>query len=119
MENIDKVQTIDAYINQFDGVQKVKLQEFNQIITSSFPKLKSKIAWNMLSFYNRKIIISFAAHKHHLGLYPGPEVISFYSKRLEKYLITKGSIHLPYDHTIDVDLIKDIIFYNLEHEEKK
>lgn len=116
MKLIDKIALIGDYLNQFEGIQKEKIQEFYLLIKTNFPHLKEKMAWRMPTFYDRKIILSFAAHKHHLGLSPGPEVISHYQNRLENYTITKGSIHVEYDQRIDKDLIFDIVKYNIEHQ---
>lgn len=115
---MQKNQPIMDYINQFEGIKQEKLIELYEFIQSQFPNLSSKIAWQMPSFYDQKIIISFSAIKNHLGLYPGPEVILFFQEELKKYTTTKGSIHIPYDQPLDYHLLINIIQYNLSQQGK-
>ncbi len=112
-------QSILDYINQFEGIQREKLIELYEFIQYDFPKLKAKIAWQMPSFYDEKIIISFAANQKHLGLYPGPNAILFFQEELKTYVTTKGSIHIPYDSPLDRNLWVKIIKFNLENQGKK
>jgi len=68
----------------------------------------------MPTFFLKGNIIHFAAHKKHIGLYPGPKVIEVFSHRLEGYKITKGAIQIANDTPLDSSLIRDIVRFNIE-----
>ncbi|MFA7055566.1 MAG: DUF1801 domain-containing protein [Acholeplasmataceae bacterium] len=108
-----KETSIINYINHFDQIKRAKLLEIYELISREFPFLKEKIAWQMPSFYDQKIVISFAAHDKHLGVYPGLEVIEAFHQDLKPYKTTKGSIHFSFDQPLDQNLIINIVNYNL------
>ena len=56
----------------------------------------------------RRNIIHFAASKKHLGLYPGGEATAVFADELAGYEVSKGTIRLPYDQELPVELIKKI-----------
>ncbi len=111
----NKISTIDDYIKSCDESIQPKLNELRQLILDIAPELKEKISWGMPTFYMKKNIIHFAAHKNHVGLYPGPDAIVVFSDRLAQYQTSKGAIKIPNDKEFDKALIKDIILYNIQN----
>lgn len=63
----------------------------------------------MPTFKGKHNIIHFAANKKHLGLYPGEKAIEHFADRLSEYKTSKGTIQLPYDKPMPLDLIADIV----------
>jgi uncharacterized protein YdhG (YjbR/CyaY superfamily) len=112
-ENIDK-QTIDDYIEMCSVEIQPKLHELRKIILEVAPELKEKISWKMPTFYLKENIIHFAAHKKHIGLYPGVEAIVNFAERLEDYKTSKGAIQIPNDKALDIELIQDIVKFNIQ-----
>lgn len=108
------IQTIDDYIFACPEAIQPKLEELKQIILSAAPEMTEKISWQMPTFYLRGNVIHFAAHKKHIGIYPGPEAIEKFAKRLESYKTSKGAIQIPNDKPLDSLLIKDIVKFNIE-----
>ena len=62
----------------------------------------------MPTYRKKHNLIQFAASKKHIGLYPGPEAVEAFSDRLKEYETSKGTIRLPYDRPLPLDLIGDI-----------
>ena len=64
----------------------------------------------MPTYWKDHNIIHFAAQKKHIGLYPGPEAVEVFGRKLEeaglKY--SKGSIQIPYSDSLPLDLIAEI-----------
>ena len=64
----------------------------------------------MPTYWKDHNIIHFAAQKKHIGLYPGPEAVEAFGRKLEeaglKY--SKGSIRIPYSDSLPLDLIGEI-----------
>lgn len=110
----NKIGTIEEYINSFDEEIRPRLNELRQLIIDIAPELKEKISWGMPTFYMKKNIIHFAAHKKHIGLYPGPDAIVAFADRLADYQTSKGAIRIPNDKEFDIELIKDMILFNLQ-----
>ena len=109
----NKLKTIDEYIAACVPENQPKLTELRQLILTAEPKLKEKISWQMPTFYVDYNVIHFAAHKNHIGIYPGPEAIETFSERLKGYKVSKGAFQIPYDRPFDAALITDIIRFNL------
>ena len=105
---VDKPSTIDEYIlAQPEGVQQL-LQEVRDTILAVIPDAEEKISWSMPTFRKKYNIIHFAAHKKHIGLYPGDEAIVHFADRLIEYKSSKGAVQFPYDKPIPFELIAEI-----------
>ncbi|MCL2562592.1 MAG: DUF1801 domain-containing protein [Oscillospiraceae bacterium] len=98
-----EIDTIDAYIaEQAEDVREI-LSQVRAVIREAAPEATEKLAWKMPTFWQEKNVIQFAAHKKHLGLYPGDLTGSPFAE----YQSSKGTIQIPYDK-IDLDLIADV-----------
>jgi len=71
-------------------------------------RLAEKISLSMPTYWKKYNIIQFAAHKNHIGLYAGTEAVVEFEERLEEYKTSKGSIRLPYDKPLPLELIGEI-----------
>lgn len=114
MQEKISILTIDDYISACPEEIQPKLKELRQIISRAEPEMTEKISWQMPTFFLKGNVIHFAAHKKHIGLYPGPKAIEVFSHRLESYKTTKGAIQIPNDVPLDSNLIRDIVRFNIE-----
>ena len=106
-----KIETIDAYISdQPDEVRPI-LQKIRETIRAALPEATEKIAWSMPYFWQGENIISFAAHKKHISIYPGERAVSDFADRLTDYKTSKGTIQFPIEAPIDYGLIADLSRY--------
>lgn len=64
----------------------------------------------MPTYWKDHNIIHFAAQKKHIGLYPGPEAVEFFSEKLKQggLKFSKGSIQIPYSKELPLKLISEI-----------
>ena len=53
-------------------------------------------------------LIQFAASQKHIGLYPGPEAVEAFADRLASFPTSKGTICLPLNQPMPLELIADI-----------
>lgn len=106
--------TIDAYIA--DRPEKIQpiLNQVRDIIRASLPDAKERISWRMPTFWDKTNIVHFAAHKNHLGIYPGEQAMVHFSDRLKDYKTSKGAIQFPYNKPIPFDLIGEIAVWCYE-----
>ncbi len=62
----------------------------------------------MPSFSYRRILVTFAAFKHHIGFYPTPSAVKAFAKDLTKFATAKGSIQFPLEKPLPLRLIRKI-----------
>jgi uncharacterized protein YdhG (YjbR/CyaY superfamily) len=105
-----KPQTIDEYIAAQDESVQPKLNEIRTVLRSALPDAEERISWSMPTYRKDHNIIHFAAQKKHIGLYPGPEAVAYFSGRLDQagLLYSKGSIQIPYSDDLPLELIAEI-----------
>lgn len=103
-------ETVEEYIFAQDEGIRDQLRNVRQVLVSRLPDAKEKISWSMPTYWKDHNIIHFAAQKKHIGLYPGPEAVAFFSEKLDqaglKY--SKGSIQIPYSDELPMELIAEI-----------
>ncbi len=108
--------SIDAYIAASPEENRVRLNEIRDLILQTVPQLQETISWGMPTFKLRgKNLAHFAAHKHHLGFYPGEEPIVVFKERLAEYKTSKGAVQLPWSKALPKELIRDMLLWQLEH----
>ncbi len=115
--------SIDEYILEFPGEVQDKMRELREIIRKAAPKATEKISWAMPTFYLHGNLVHFAAHKSHIGFYPGASGVEVFSDRLLKYKTSKGAIQFPLSEPLPKKLIQDIVKFrvteNIQSFEKK
>ena len=100
--------TIEEYIlRQPEDVQPY-LRQVDSAIRAALPEAEEKISWSMPTYWRGHNLIQFAASKRHIGLYPGPEAVEAFAGRLEGFQTSKGTIRLPYDRPLPLELIAEI-----------
>lgn len=72
----------------------------------------------MPTFYLKGNLIHFAAHKKHIGLYPGAEAIEYFTKDLQTYKTSKGAIQISLNQPLPKELITKIAKFNIERNRK-
>ena len=102
--------TVEEYILAQDEEIRDQLQKVRKELLGRLPDATEKISWSMPTYWKEHNIIHFAAQKKHIGLYPGPEAVEFFSEKLDqaglKY--SKGSIQIPYSNDLPLNLIAEI-----------
>ena len=104
----DAPQTVEEYITSQPEEVRQFLTDIRAAIRAALPEAEERIAWSMPTFWKQYNIIHFAASKNHVGLYPGPEAVREFAERLEGYKTSKGTIQLPYNRPVPVELISDL-----------
>ncbi len=104
-----KASSIDAYIDAQAEAVKPLLRAVRETIRRAAPNAEERMSWQMPTFWQGENLIHFAAHKKHIGLYPGGEAVGVFAARLAGYKTSKGAIQLPLAKPIDHELIADIV----------
>lgn len=103
-----KPETIDQYIEFQDESVRPYLRTIRETIHGAIPEAQEKISWSMPTYWKKQNLIQFAASKRHIGLYPGSEAVEAFQDRLSRYETSKGTIRLPYQQELPLELIADI-----------
>jgi uncharacterized protein YdhG (YjbR/CyaY superfamily) len=111
--------TLDEYIAAFPAeVQKI-LQKIRLTIREAAPEAGEAIKYQMPTFTLDGNLVSFAAYKNHIGLYPIPAGNEKFQKDISAYRTEKSTVRLPLDKPIPYELISRLVkFRRKENREK-
>jgi len=109
-----KPSTISEYIKAAPQDSQKKLREMYTCIKKSAPGAIESLKWGMPAFSYKRILITFAAFQHHIGLYPTPSAVKAFAKDLKKFHTAKGSIQFPLDKPLPLSLIKKITVFRVK-----
>ncbi|MBZ5202865.1 DUF1801 domain-containing protein [Planomicrobium chinense] len=110
--------TIDEYISQFPMDIQEKLQQLRALIKEEAPQATEKISYQMPTFYLHGNLVHFAAFKNHIGFYPAPSGISAFAEQLSRYKSAKGSVQFPQDEPLPLELVREIVRYRVQENQK-
>jgi uncharacterized protein YdhG (YjbR/CyaY superfamily) len=113
---------ITEYINAAPKEARKKLREMRACIRASAPGAKESLKWGMPAFSYRRILVTFAAFKNHIGFYPTPSAVKAFAKDLSKFVTGDGSIQFPLEKPLPLPLIRKITAFRVREsleEDKK
>lgn len=115
-----KIRLISEYITSQPKETGERLEVINNIVKKLSPTAVECISYGMPAYkLEGKILIYFAAHKKHIGLYPYPSTLNAFKKESSKYKTAKGSIQFQNNEKFPVGLITKIIKYRVSEKTKK
>ncbi len=117
MEKI-KIETIDDYILSFPAGIREELQKLRGVIKDGAPDAEEKISWQMPTFTLHGNLVHFAAHKNHIGFYPGASGIEAFKQELKEYKSSKGAVQFPYGNPLPYELITRIVKFRAAENKK-
>lgn len=107
--------TVEEYINDFPTEIKTILKNIHAVIKEEAPEVEEKISYGMPTFVlNGKVLVHFAAFKHHIGIYPTPSGITPFEEEVQKYKHSKGTIQLQLNEPIPYEFIRKIIAFRVK-----
>lgn len=110
---------IDEYIAGFpDNVQKI-LEKIRMTIRKAAPDAEETIKYQIPTFTLKGNLISFAAYKKHIGLYPAPAGNEKFRKELSVYKAAKATVQFPLDQPIPFDLISQMVKFRMKERLKQ
>ena len=91
-------------------------------IRASAPGAAEGLKWSMPAYSYRRILVTFAGFKHHIGFYPTPSAVKAFAKQLSGFKTAAGSIQFPLDKPLPLELIRKITAFRVREsveEDKK
>src|SRR3989442_5190561 len=95
-----KPKSIAEYIAAAPKEAQEKLCQMRTCIREAAPGAKESLKWGMPAFSYRRILVTFAAFKHHIGFYPTPSAVKAFEKNLSKFKRARGSIQFPLERPL-------------------
>src|SRR5262249_10547922 len=103
-----KPATVTEYINAAPKEARPKLKEMRDCIREVAPDATEGLKWSMPAYFYKRILVTFAAHKTHIGFYPTPSAVTEFRKELASYKTAAGSIQFPLEKPLPLPLIRKI-----------
>ncbi len=104
--------SIAEYINAAPKKAQKKLRELRACIRAAAPGAKESLKWGIPAFSYRRILVTFAAFKHHIGFYPTPSAVSAFANDLSKFA-TAASMQFPLEQPLPLPLIRKITAFRV------
>ena len=112
MNNPDSV---DVYLNQFEGEQRQRLDVIRKIIKAEAPEATESISYGLVGYkLNKKPLAYFGGFANHTGFYATPHGHAAFTNELSKYKQGKGSVQFPIDKPLPTDLITKMVQFKKE-----
>ena len=112
-------ESITEYVDAAPKEARKKLREMRACIRASAPGAKESLKWGMPAFSYERILVTFAAHKNHIGFYPTPSAVKAFAKDLSKFATASGSIQFPLDKPLPLPLIRRITAFRVRESNEK
>jgi uncharacterized protein YdhG (YjbR/CyaY superfamily) len=106
--------SVTEYIESAPTPARKKLKEMLACIRKAAPGATEGLKWGMPAFSFRRILVTFAAHKHHIGFYPTPSAVKAFAKELSKFNTARGSIQFPLEKPLPLPLIRKITEFRVQ-----
>ena len=111
---MNKPENTDAYIASFPADVQTRLQQLRSTVKTIAPDAVEVISYGLPAFkLNGAMLVWFAAHTQHIGLYPRASAIAAFADKLKGYKFAKGSIQFPFSEPLPIDLITDIVKFRV------
>jgi uncharacterized protein YdhG (YjbR/CyaY superfamily) len=111
--------TIDEYITAYpDDVQRI-LAKIRKTIREAAPEAQETIKYQIPTFTLYGNLISFAAYKKHIGLYPATSGTKAFNNKLSVFRTAKSTVRFPLDKPIPFDLISQMVKLRVKENQRK
>jgi uncharacterized protein YdhG (YjbR/CyaY superfamily) len=111
MPAITSPTTIDEYIAGYPPEVQAILKKVRSTIKAAAPDAVEAIKYQIPTFVLNGNLVSFAAYKQHIGLYPVPAGTQKFQKAVAVYQTAKSTLRFPLDEPIPYDLISRLVKY--------
>ena len=113
--------SVDEYIAEFPLETQKLLEQMRSLIREIVPpEAAETISYAIPTFdLNGKHLVHFAGFARHIGLYPTPTGLEEFKDALAPYKTGKGSVQLPLDEPLPVDLIRRIVEFRVSEVTRK
>lgn len=106
----DQPKTIDEYLATLNEEQRTALENLRKAIRSAAPRADECISYQLPTFRQNGMLVSFGATANHLALYVmSASTLAAHKNELGGYETSKGSIRFQPEKPIPAALVKKIV----------
>lgn len=107
--------SVDAYISEHSPTVGRMLTQLRDMIRATAPEAQEGISYSMPAYkLNGKHLAFFAAYAGHIGFYATPSCHEAFADELSMYKTGKGSVQLPLDSPLPLDLIRRMVAFRAD-----
>lgn len=104
------VGSVDAYLAEFDGEVRARLDEMRSVIRAAAPDAVESMAYGMPAYkLDGKPLVYFAGYAKHVGFYATPNGHEAFAEEFSRYTQGKGSVQFPHTEPLPVDLVRRVV----------
>lgn len=107
-------QTISEYIAMQPRDIAARLRAIRTIVNKEAPDATEVISYRMPAFKLNGILLYYAAHTSHIGMYPYPSTMTALQKQLSKYKTGRSTIQFPNDKPLPLALIRKVVKFRVK-----
>jgi uncharacterized protein YdhG (YjbR/CyaY superfamily) len=117
------VTNVNEYIADFPAATRQMLKQLRSAIKETAPEAEEYIGYQMPAYKLHGILVYFAGYKNHIGFYPGTAALEKFSREVEGFKTSKGTVQFPLDQPLPLKLIRDMVKFrvkeNMQKQKKK
>ncbi|WP_339793202.1 DUF1801 domain-containing protein [uncultured Imperialibacter sp.] len=114
-----KFKSVDEYIGTFPEEVQSILTTLRQTIKQAAPQAEELISYNMPAFKQNGFLVSYAAWKKHIGMYPVPAGDQAFQKAIAPFTTEKSTAQFPLNQPMPLKLIAQLIAFRLKENNKR
>ncbi len=107
---------VDAYLALLPPHAREPAEQVRAAIRAAAPAAREVISYRMPAYKMNGILVWFAAHKSHIGFYPGATGIEAFKSELEPCKLAKGSVQFPFEQSMPLELIGKIVRFRVQQQ---
>jgi uncharacterized protein YdhG (YjbR/CyaY superfamily) len=114
-----KFKSVDEYIGTFPEEVQSILTTLRQTIKQAAPEAEELISYNMPAFKQNGFLVSYAAWKKHIGMYPVPVGNEAFQKAIAPFTTEKSTAQFPLKQPMPLELIAQLVTFRLNENEQR
>jgi uncharacterized protein YdhG (YjbR/CyaY superfamily) len=114
-----KPKNVDEYITGYPEEIQKRLEQIRAIVRKAAPMAIEIISYGMPAYKLNGMLLYFAAHTNHIGLYPMASGIEAFKKELAAYKSAKGSVQFPNSKPLPAKLITSILKLRVKENQER
>jgi len=84
------------------------------LVAAAAPGATQSLKWGMPAFSYARILVTFAAFRHHIGFFPTPAAVRAFAKDLGRFKTSRAAIQFPHDRPLPRALIRRIVAFRVK-----
>lgn len=112
------INDVDEFVQMIeDSNHRERVIELLSWVQTNYPELQQEVKWNQPMFtHHGTFIIGFSVANQHISIVPEHKGIAQFEEAIQQagYSRTKGLFRIKFSQSVDKELLKKIIDFNIE-----